>query len=130
MTPPTPPRRSGTASASWPTAARAGRLSSLLLGLFRAAAGGPTLVYVGRVGSGFSEEKGGHLRALLATLELPSCPFAAPPERLPAPGVAVRWTEPRLTVVVEFLEWTAALRLRGPTYVGLGSGEPATCLLP
>ncbi len=131
-----------------------GRLAALLLGLYRspfpgeageegggmpaprlgepaAAPDARPLVYVGRVGSGFPEEEGARLRGLLSLLVRPSPPFAAGGPHLPRdPETVVRWTEPLLTAVVEFLEWTDALRLRAPVYLGLGRSAPGSCLLP
>jgi len=92
---------------------RYGGLGSLLLGL--PAPGG--LVYVGRVGTGFSEHALVALQDQLDTLASPTSPFA---QRLAA-GEArgAHWVRPSLVGEVAFGEWTQDGRLRHPTWRGL-----------
>jgi len=97
--------------------APAGRPGSLLLGAFRE----NELVYIGRVGTGIRPED---LDLLRTHLRPGPCPFPRVPSlrdrfaRDPGPVV---WTEPVLTVEVEFSEWTEDLRLRDPVLVGFSS---------
>jgi bifunctional non-homologous end joining protein LigD len=97
---------------------RSGAIGSLVLGCHEVTAdsGGPTLRWVGNVGTGFSAAELVRLAGLVESLARDACPFAAPP---PAPtGTTAHWVEPRLVVQVEFAEWTADRRLRHPAYVG------------
>ena len=72
------------------------------------------LHYAGRVGTGFTEESAARLMRQLLPLRRPSSPFASPiPERPSA------FTEPRVVVDVEFLEWTEEGMLRQPSFKGV-----------
>ena len=98
----------------------AGRAGGLLLGAYQAG----RLRYIGRVGSGIKADE-------LATIKAHLPPAACPFERVPnlrdrfagAPGPVV-WTEPRLTVLVAFTEWTEELRLRDPVLAGFSREPP------
>ncbi len=88
---------------------------SLLLGL-------PTnepsrLVYIGNVGSGFTEVSLQELSRHLVALEQRESPFSG---RLPAPqSRRARFVAPTLVGEVRFSEWTADGRLRQPSWRGL-----------
>ncbi|MDP8970529.1 MAG: non-homologous end-joining DNA ligase [Actinomycetota bacterium] len=100
--------------------ARAGRLGSLLVGLYDQ--GG--LRYVGRVGSGFDAEELARLGRLLDERAHQRSPFDGPTER------GGRWVEPTLVCRVEYAEVTGDARLRAPSYKGLvADAEPERCLL-
>jgi bifunctional non-homologous end joining protein LigD len=73
------------------------------------------LRYVGRVGTGFTEEELDRLAALLGPLEIPDSPFEAGPK----PPKGAVFVEPRYHASVEFLEWTRDKVLRAPSYKGL-----------
>jgi bifunctional non-homologous end joining protein LigD len=92
---------------------RTGSLGALLLGI----PGDDGLRYIGKVGTGFSENA---RRALLDDLEplgTRSSPFAPP---LPAAEAAkAHFVRPEVVGEVEFSEWTTAGRLRHPTWRGL-----------
>ncbi|MBK5267567.1 MAG: hypothetical protein JJE47_09045 [Acidimicrobiia bacterium] len=87
--------------------------SALLLGLLV----GDRLRYIGRVGSGFSNEDRRHIRSALDDMAGPD-PFIADPD-IPEGGFCV----PQLVAHVRFRMWTDAGRLRGPVFKGFGS-EP------
>jgi bifunctional non-homologous end joining protein LigD len=91
-----------------------GGLGALILGFHE----GDTLVFAGKVGSGFSERVSADFLALLTRLEIPDCPFA---KRPPAAwiGPDPRWTRRELVVDVEFTEWTDIGGLRHPSFKGL-----------
>jgi bifunctional non-homologous end joining protein LigD len=92
---------------------RANMIGALLLGIHR----GGELVYVGNVGTGFTEPMLRDLAARLAPLERDTSPFAAAVPRDAARGA--RWVEPRLVGEVAFGEWTGEGHLRHPSWRGL-----------
>ncbi len=93
--------------------ARSGDIGALLLGLPEV--GG--LRYVGKVGTGFTDETLHDLGSRLASLEQTTSPFAGV---LPKAQVAgARWAEPALVGEVRFTEWTGERRLRHPSWRGL-----------
>jgi bifunctional non-homologous end joining protein LigD len=97
-----------------------GRPGGLLLG----ARVGGQFRYIGRVGSGLRAEE---LALLKAHLPPGPCPFDRAPslrDRFSGPPGPVVWTEPILTVEVEFTEWTEDGRLRDPVLVGFSNQPP------
>jgi bifunctional non-homologous end joining protein LigD len=92
---------------------RDGSLGALLLGI-------PTedgLLYVGKVGTGFSDSARRALLDDLRTLSTRTSPFVPPPPA--ADAAKAHFLLPELVGEVEFAEWTAAGRLRHPTWRGL-----------
>jgi bifunctional non-homologous end joining protein LigD len=88
-------------------------LGALLVGRYD----GNTLVYSGRVGTGFTQAVSRDLRNRLEAIEQGECPFDPPP-----PGPLVRtahWVEPALVCEATFIERTAAGVLRAPSFQGL-----------
>jgi bifunctional non-homologous end joining protein LigD len=88
------------------------RIGALLVGVYEQDG---ALRYVGRVGSGFSEQELDRLERLLGPLRLESSPFGA---GVRPPREAV-FCEPKLVAEVEFSEWTSGGSLRQPRYKGL-----------
>ena len=85
-----------------------------------------TLVYAGKVGTGFSDRQLRALHARLRALEVPQSPFAAPPA-----SRGVHWVKPELVAEVEFTEWTRDRLLRHPTFRGLREDkDPEEVRLP
>ncbi len=74
-----------------------------------------TLVYAGKVGTGFTQRTLDRLHATLAGLEQDHPPFGR--GRLPRSGV--HWVQPRLVAEVGFSEWTTDGQLRQPRFQGL-----------
>ena len=96
---------------------------ALLVGAYRDG----ELIWIGQVGSGFSDGILTDLLKRLADLERPTPPIADP--ELGAIKGA-RWVEPELVCDVEYLEITTAGKLRAPTFKGLRPDKsPADCLL-
>ena len=92
---------------------RVGQIGSLLVGV----QDDGRLVYAGRVGTGFSQQALRLLEHELAPLRRAGSPFATP-----VPAAQARdalWVEPRLVIEVAFAGWTAAGRMRAPSYQGL-----------
>ncbi|HEV8535507.1 MAG TPA: non-homologous end-joining DNA ligase [Candidatus Limnocylindria bacterium] len=85
-------------------------LGALLVGLFD----GPKLRYVGKVGTGFTEETLATLAAQLRPLRTERSPFD------PAPPIPeTTWVRPKLVAQIAFAEWTADGKLRQPAFLGL-----------
>lgn len=83
---------------------RGNQVNALLLGVVREG----KLTFAGKAANGLSSE---HLKMLseeLPRLEVVTSPFAERPQR------NHHYIEPRLAVLVEFLEWTESLHLRFP----------------
>ena len=87
-------------------------LGALLLGYYGRDG---TLVYAGKVGTGFSERTLRGLHRKLASLERDTPPFG----RGDLPRHGVHWVEPRLVGQVAFTEWTVDGQLRHPRFRGL-----------
>jgi bifunctional non-homologous end joining protein LigD len=97
-------------------------LGALLLGAYR----GNDLVFVGKVGTGFSQETLAALAKSLRPLTRSSPPFVDPPREK-----NVAWLEPRLVAQIAFQEWTADQKLRQPVFLGLRDDkEPSEAVLP
>jgi bifunctional non-homologous end joining protein LigD len=121
--------------AGWsPSSGNAGVLGSLLLGAHDADG---LLVYVGDVGTGFTEEARRRLLARLHPLHRPDPPFPAAfarargwPGRPPARG-PVHWVEPVLVGEIEYRTFTREGNFRHPSWRGLRPDrEPADAVLP
>ncbi len=91
---------------------------ALLLGVYE----GKDLVYVGRVGTGFTGRVLDDVTRRLEPLRLDESPFIDPPD---VPGKTLHWTRPELVAEVRFQEWTPDGMLRHPSFVGLREDKPA-----
>jgi bifunctional non-homologous end joining protein LigD len=89
---------------------RSASLGSLAVGVME----GATLVYSGKVGTGFTEQSLALLKRELEPLRADSSPFSG---RQPPKGTI--FVEPRLVAHVEFREWTKSRTLRAPSFKGL-----------
>lgn len=95
---------------------RAGMIGALLLGIpDTSGPDGDLLRFVGRVGTGFSDRDLVEIAARLTPLAETGNPFADIPE---LDAHTAHWVRPSLVGEVEFAEWTAAGRLRHPTWRG------------
>ncbi len=99
-----------------PTGSRAG-LGALLVGVH----GGGALVYVGKVGTGYTDKVLKDLRRSLEALEQPACPFQPRPKGVGSP----HWVKPELVAEVAFSEWTGDGKMRHPSFQGLRTDKPA-----
>lgn len=98
----------------------AGSVGALLLGAYRDG----ELLYIGKAGSGLKGKDLLLLRnyALRHGADRPY--FSNPPA-----SRDLLWLEPRLTVIVEFAEWTKDLRLRAPVVIGFSDRPPPEALI-
>ena len=105
---------------------RSGRIGSLLLGMYDDR---DRLVYVGNVGTGFTQQMLDQLQQMLQPLQRRTPAFDTP---IPKPDSRdAQWTEPRLVGEVEFRNWTPTARLRHPSWRGLRPDrEPSEARLP
>ena len=94
---------------------RAGMIGSLLLGMHDPAGGG--LLYVGHVGTGFTQRMLEELGRQLRPLARQRSPFAEPVPREYARDA--HWVRPDLVGEVVFRSWTPDRRLRHPSWRGL-----------
>jgi bifunctional non-homologous end joining protein LigD len=94
---------------------RSATLGSLVLGVRR----GGELVYVGNVGTGFTEKEIRRLLAKLKPLERKDARFRIVPKLPKVRKGDIVWVEPKLVAEVEFVEWTHDGHLRAPSYQGL-----------
>lgn len=102
-----------------PSGSRRG-FGALLLGVYE---GAGNLIYVGRVGTGFSEERLSRLHRALRALQQPRPAFVKPPTGGEAKGV--HWVKPELVAEVSFAEWTQEGLLRQASFVGMRHDKPA-----
>ena len=97
-------------------------LGALLLGAYR----GRELVFVGKVGTGFTADTLAALAKKFRPLVRAQSPFANPPREKGAV-----WLAPRLVAQIAFQEWTADGKLRQPVFLGLRDDKkPSECRLP
>lgn len=90
---------------------------ALLIGYYE----GESLIYAGKVGTGFNDETLKDLGDSLASRERKTSPFADK-ER---PDKEEHFVTPELVCEVAFTEWTDEGKLRHPRYLGLRDDKPA-----
>ncbi len=95
------------------TGHRSDSIGALLLGI----PGADGLEYVGKVGTGFSDESLREISRLLKPLGRKTSPFGTTIPKAQSSGA--RWVTPSVVGEVKFGEWTRESRLRHPTWRGL-----------
>ncbi|RSD25043.1 DNA ligase D [Amycolatopsis eburnea] len=104
-----------------------GTLGGLLLGAHDPETG--ALVYIGDVGTGFSQAARADLKARLEDMERRTHPFVTAPPR--EDTVRARWVEPRLVGEVVYRQFTRAGRVRHTAWRGLRADkDPADVIAP
>lgn len=103
-------------------------VGALLLGLPTAPAG---LHYIGKVGTGFTDDALRDLRHRFVQLQTPNSPFVdlQAGQLSPADQLQAHWLRPELVGEVAFTEWTTDDRLRHPSWRGLRLDKPVTQLV-
>lgn len=96
--------------------------SSLLLGQYE----GDTLVYRGKVGTGFDGDGLADMAARLAKLARKTAPLEV--DRVEARGAS--WVSPKLVAEIAFAELTAEGRVRHGSFLGLRSDKEAKSVTP
>jgi bifunctional non-homologous end joining protein LigD len=105
---------------------RSSSFGAVLVGAYE----GSDLVFLGAVGTGYTEKSLNALVPALKELETDECPFAADPtgSRSGSFGKPLRnprWVHPVLVARVEFREVTTANKLRAPSFKGLRADKAA-----
>jgi bifunctional non-homologous end joining protein LigD len=82
---------------------------SLVLGVYQ----GKELVYVGNVGTGFTQRSLKEIYEILLPLVRVKCPFKTTPK-----GIHATWVRPKLVCEINFTEWTDEGIMRHPSFKG------------
>jgi bifunctional non-homologous end joining protein LigD len=105
------------------TGSRSSTFGALLLGAYREG----ELIWIGQVGTGFTDGMLNDLQAKLEGLRTKEPPIADPELRAVK---GARWVKPELVCVVEYLQMTKVGKLRAPSFKGLRPDKaPADCIL-
>jgi len=94
------------------------KISALCLGLYK----GKKLIYIGRVGTGFTEKFIEELYKKLEALKIKKIPVINPPPDWKKHNIV--WIKPDVVCEVKFLELTKGLELRAPSFQKIRIDKP------
>ena len=97
------------------------RLKSLLIGAYHK----NKLRFLGKTGSGLSQQTSEELMAAFPNLKINECPFAPEPKK----QSNWHWVKPVLTIKVEYMEFTSQMQLRQPSIKGFTKIAPEECIM-
>lgn len=104
-----------------------GRVNALLLGLYQDG----LLIYVGHAGTGkVSDAEWREVTRTLEVVKLDTCPFADVPRRgSGATSGPPIYVPPKLTVKIQFAEWTEQHTMRQPSIQAFVDFDPQDCVM-
>ncbi len=102
----------------WSRSDKGRGFASLLLGYHE----GDTLIYAGRVGTGFDTAEIGRLTERMAGMTIADAPFAEVPRDARR---GATWVRPELVCEIAYTEFTPEEHLRHPSYLGLREDKAA-----
>lgn len=88
------------------------KFGSLILGAYHK----KNLVYIGNVGTGFTEDSLEILDSKFKQIIRKTSPFS---QEITVPGKLKNWLSPKLVCQIKFTEWTSDNKMRHPVFLGL-----------
>jgi bifunctional non-homologous end joining protein LigD len=100
---------------------RRGKFGSLILGAYKAG----KFVYIGKVGSGFTEQEIEDILSKIKKLKTKKCPFEKFPKLDIEPERQIFWTAPELVCEVRYMHLSKQNIMRAPVFLRMRTDKPA-----